>query len=249
MTFKIISVGWKCEEFIDRTLASVAAQTRDDWQIAVIYDGGDNGAEPIRKWCNNYFECAGYFLNEEQKFAVRNQYEGICVLEPADEDIIVFLDLDGDQLAHPNVLQRLADHYADDTLLTYGSYKPIPDPGTCTPATPFPAPVIRENAYRKHIAAGNSCCFNHLRTMKGKIFKAIPPDRFKWPNGEWYTAGTDYLFMVNGLELAGQRHKCINETLLLYNHANPHADYLSHPDVTRACVADILQRPPLSPLE
>lgn len=240
--FKIISAGWMCQDWIDQTVASVIEQNRDDWQMMIMYDGGDNGAEHIYKWGNGKIQ---HRINTEQKFAVRNQYEGICALLPEPEDIIVFLDLDGDQLAHRGVLQRLDDYYSDDTLLTYGSYKPIPDLGTCQPAQPFPPDVIARSTYRHHIFTGGRTCFNHLRTMKGKVFNAIPPEYFKWTDGRWYDAGTDYLFMLAGLELAAERHKHINETLLLYNHANPLADNIAHPAVTGACVNDILQRQPL----
>jgi hypothetical protein len=248
MAFKIISVGWNCQDWIDQTLRSVDEQTRTDWEIAVFYDGGDHGRKQIFEWVKPRSAKAQCCFNAEQHFAVRNQYEGILALNPEPEDIIVFLDLDGDQLAHPGVLQRLDDYYADNTLLTYGSYRPIPDPGTTTPAQPFPADVIAKSSYRQHFLRGGRCCFNHLRTMKGKVFNAIPPEYFKWPDGRWYDAGTDYLFMLAGLELAAERHKYINETLLFYNHANPHADNLSHPAVTNACVEDILRRSPLGRL-
>lgn len=239
MMFKIISVGWNCQDWIDQTIVSVVEQNRDDWEMMIVYDGGDNGTEHIHKWTGPRIRAK---INDEQRFAVRNQYEGILALQPEPEDIIVFLDLDGDQLAHRGVLQRLDDYYADNTLLTYGSYKPIPDPGTTSPAQPFPPDVIARSTYRQYIARGGRCCFNHLRTMKGKVFNAIPADYFKWASGDWYNAGTDYLFMLAGLELAAERHKCINETLLLYNHANPFADNVAHPAVTNACVNDILQR-------
>lgn len=244
--FKIISVGWNCERFIDQTIASVVMQNRKDWEMLVVYDGGDNGARIVNGWANKPGIRAQ--INNEQRFAVRNQYEGIISLRPEPDDIIIFLDLDGDRLAHANVLQHLDDYYERGVLLTYGSYKPIPDPGTSQPAMPFPPDVIINGSYRQYLAGGGLCCFNHLRTMKGKIFRAIPPEYFKWADGRWYEAGTDYLFMLCGLELAAERHVCINETLLLYNHANPYADYLRTPAVTSACINDVLQRPPLERL-
>jgi glycosyltransferase involved in cell wall biosynthesis len=242
--FKIISVGWNCQDWLDQTIASVVAQNREDWEMMVVYDGGDNGAASILKWAEKDQRIRAQ-INTEQKFAVRNQYEGILAMAPGPDDVIVFLDLDGDRLAHANVLQHLDDFYARGVLLTYGSYKPIPDPGTCSPARPFPVDVIVNGSYRQYLRAGGMCCFNHLRTMKGKIFNAIPSEYFKWADGRWYEAGTDYLFMLAGLELAAERHAFINETLLLYNHANPYADYLRTPAVTSACINDVLLREPL----
>ena len=251
MSFKIISCGWQCAPFIEQTLRSVEQQTRSDWEIFIAYDRSqDSGAEVISRWCANRPNDNRwrYFCYQDQRFAVQNQVEGIRALDPSDDDVIVFLDLDGDRLAQPHTLQRLADYYADETLVTYGSYQPIPDLGTCQPATPFPDHVTASNSYRSYILGGGNTCFNHLRTMKGKVFWSIPDSYFKWPSGEWYTAGTDYTFMCAAMERAGGRYKCIQETMLFYNHANPHADNIEHPEETGRCVIDSLQRPALSPL-
>jgi len=187
-------------------------------------------------------------LTTRQQFAVQNQVEAIAALAPEDDDIVVFLDLDGDMFAHPDVLAHLGTYYADGTLVTYGSYRPVPYAATCSPAIPFPPEVVKANAYRKHMLT-SGCCFNHLRTMKGRVVKAIPLDRFHWPDGRWYQAGTDYIFMTAALELAGGRYKCVEEILLHYNHANPNADNLSHPAVADACTQNTLRRPPLEALD
>lgn len=247
MTFKIVSVGWQCAQFLERTLESVEAQTRADWEIHIVYDKStDNGAEMIWKWCSDRDIRWDYTLREQQLFAVQNQYEAIKAMDPADDDIIVFLDLDGDQLAHPRVLENLARYYEDDTLVTYGNYVPVPFAATCPPAVPYPHEVVVDRTYRDYILyKREGCCFNHLRTIKGKIWRAIPEDRFKRPNGEWYESGTDYVVMVPALELADGRYKCIEEVLLLYNNANPLADYLTHPSGTSGNIKDALERPAL----
>jgi glycosyltransferase involved in cell wall biosynthesis len=251
VTFHIISVGWQCASWMEQTLRSVAVQSVDDWQAWVTYDpSDDDGADVLRAWGRSYADDPRWHIriNEDRRYAVRNQYEALAAAQPADDDIIVFLDLDGDRLAHPDVLAHLLGHYADGTLLTYGSYKAVPDPGTSPPAVPFPRKVIANSTYRKQMLTG-ICCFNHLRTMKGRVFNAIPPDHFRFAagprRGEWYTIGTDYVFMAPALELAGGRHKFITETLLLYNHDNPHADYLTQPVESFSCVQDTLHRPPL----
>jgi glycosyltransferase involved in cell wall biosynthesis len=253
MTFKIISVGWSCEGFIEQTLCSIKRQTRDDWESMIVYDAcSDRGDRVIEEWCNSPDFCDhfGYQINPDQRFAVRNQYDGLIALEVEDEDVIVFLDLDGDQLAHSEVLQQLADCYADpDVLLTYGNYRPVPWVDTCPPAVPFPDEVVRDSSYRQYILSGAGSCFNHLRTMKGKVFKAIPEHQFKWQNSNrWLENGTDYAFMTAGLELAAGRYRCLEEVLCLYNHANPLADNITHPAATHTGVQDLLHRPPLAPL-
>ena len=244
--FKIISAGWKCAQWMEQTIFSVTTQTVHDWQMQIMYDGGDNGDRTLATLTEHYPQI-NYVVNDEQRFAVRNQYEGLKALNPADDDIIVFLDLDGDQLAHASVLDNLLTAYSGDTLVTYGSYRPVPDEGTSPPAIPFPIDVVVSNSYRAYVRhEPNPCCFNHLRTMKGRVFNSIPEDQFKWDDGSWYTIGADYVFMLPALELAGGRYKCLSETLLLYNHDNPNADWRINPD--HGCVSDLLNRYPLEPL-
>ena len=257
MTFHIISTGWQCTQWFERTLLSIEKQSVTDWYSWIVYDpSDDDGAQRIVEFVqhpdrmmDNRWQVQ---INTDRRFAVQNQYEAIARANPADDDIIVFLDLDGDQFAHEHVLRSLQAAYSDGTLLTYGSYRAVPDPGTCGPAVPFPRDVVRDGSYRQHMLSGKGCCFNHTRSMSGRVFKAIPPDHFRWASGpkrgRFYEAGVDYIMMVAGLELAGGRYKCLTEVLCLYNHANELADYLYHPAEANACTQDYLRRPPLQPL-
>lgn len=254
MRFKICSVGWNCEQFIGRTLASVANQSLDNWDMAVIYDkSDDNGAEIIRYWCSQDSERRRYRINDEHLYAVRNQNEAIYeLLQPEDDDVIVFLDLDGDQLANTKVLERLAYYYSNpEVLLTYGQYRPVPDIGDYVGARPWPAEVVRNRSYRDYILRQGPC-FNHLRTVKAEIFKAIPEDQFKWANGNWYKGATDYVTMIPALELADGRYKFIEEILVDYNHANPFADNKVTYDERYGnmdAAVDVCNRPPLARYE
>lgn len=227
---------------------SIEEQSVQDYDVLIVDDASTDPrqAKVIQSWCDSRDERWQYVIQNERQFAPRNQFWGINILNPKDDDVIVWLDLDGDRFAHSNVLAHLIDAYADDTLLTYGSYRPIPDMGTSTMATPFPDDVVLLNTYRKETL--RACHFNHLRTMKGELFRSIPAAQFKWPGGGWYEGGTDYVFMVAGLERAGGRYKYLPEVLCLYNHANPLADNIVHPQEASACVINFLSRPPLSPL-
>jgi hypothetical protein len=247
MRFKIVSVGWQCADWLEQTLASVEAQSVDNWDIWITYDpSDDDGAELIEAWCSAHDDPRWNFqLNTERRYAVRNQYDAIVALGPEDDDVVIFLDLDGDMLAHSDVLAHVAREYDDDTLVTYGSYVPVPDMGTSPIAEPFPADVVAKRAYRRQMLTG-VCCFNHLRTMKGRVFNAIPSDQFQHSNGKgWYTIGTDYIFMTPALELADGRYKCLSEVLVKYNHDNPHADFRENSVDSFDCVQDCLHRPAL----
>jgi glycosyltransferase involved in cell wall biosynthesis len=253
MRFKIISTGWNCERWIEQTLQSVESQLAENWDICIVYDpSADRGADVIKQWCDARDDRWQYQINDSRQFAVRNQWEGIKRMNPEPDDIIVWLDLDGDRLAHPEVLSRLATYYDDDTLVTYGNYEPVPDVGRRLPVEPFPPDVVERRTYRAHTLMGG-CCFNHLRTMKGKVFDQIPDYAMKWREGpltgQWYEIGTDYVFMMAALELANGRYRCIRETMLLYNHANPLADNVAYTGAGVSCVLDCLQQEPLPPLQ
>jgi glycosyltransferase involved in cell wall biosynthesis len=266
MNFKIVCAGWECATWLEQTLRSIEQQAVANWDVWITYDPSeDDGAQRIKEWCAERDDRWHCTINTERKFAIRNQYEAIVNLAPADDDIVVFLDLDGDMLAHPHVLERLAQAYAEGALVTYGQYKPIPNPGTCTFARPYPRHVVAQNSYRAHHLNGGDTFFNHLRSMAGRIVKAIPEEMFKWPTsgfadlpsgrfaweaGDWYQGSTDYVFMLNALELAGGRYHCFTEVLLLYNHADGgrRADNKTHPHEAHVCLLNFFARPSLAPL-
>lgn len=254
LSFKIISTGWQCRPFIERTLKSIEEQTVEDYEVRIVVDPSKTNEteEFAREWCDardGRWTCE---FPETQRFSTPNQLSALEYLDPDDDDIVVWLDLDGDQFAHAEVLAHLLGYYSDDTLLTYGSFKCVPKVATNSPAKAFPPEVIKSNGFRQHVR-DVYCCFNHLRTMKGRIVSSIPANQFRWRSGpqkgQIYQGGADYIFTVAGLELAGPRHKFIEEVLMFYNHANPFADYKVRSHLSSPVVADFLRRPPLSPLK
>lgn len=252
MRFKIISTGWQCADWMERTLVSIENQSVDNWDVYITYDAcEDSGGEFIRKWCESRDERWHPQINTDQRFAPRNQFEAMQAAQPADDDVVVFLDLDGDQFAHVNVLKNLADYYSDGTLATYGSYVAVPRVGAPGVIQPFPEDVVRQGSYR-HYTSNYGCCFNHLRTMSGRVSKSLPMEIFQWDTGDlagqWYQGGTDYVVMLSALERAGGKYKCIPEVLVLYNHANPLADNMTHPRESDSCTRNFLNREPLLPL-
>ncbi len=230
---------------MEKTLSSIEAQTLTNWDIGIVYDpSSDNGAEIIANWCAQDPEHRICQINQEQKFGPRNQYEIIQQLNIQDDDIVIFLDLDGDQLATPDVLEKLKAAYDEGYLVTYGQFRAVPDYGTSGKAVPYPQHVIDNNNYREFILSGGGCCFNHLRTISGKVVKAIPVTNFQWPDGQWYLTAQDYLFMVAAIELTGGNYKCFDEVLLNYNHDNPLADNKVHGLQARMGTQHFLHREP-----
>jgi hypothetical protein len=243
--FKIICCGWNCAEFIETTLKSIDEQTCQDFQVSIGYEGTDEGRTVISNWWLTHNQDKWKFSFHAEPhylFDVRSRYEAVLATDPQDDDIIIFLDIDGDKFAHPQVLEHLLEYYSDDTLLTYGSYQPYPPSSTCSPAMAYPEDIIANRSYR----AFGQIYFNHLRTMKGKVFKAIPEDQYKWAGMDrWYEKGCDVIFTLSGLELVGRRHKVIEETLMLYNSENPNSAWRVDPAGINSCTHDFMGRPPL----
>lgn len=247
--FKIISTGWNCPDEVHKTLQSINDQTRQDWNCHIVDDCSTDLRQQhiIADWYEDHFDRYGwsYSFNAENFGVVRSQYDGIRAMDPEDEDIIVFLDLDGDRFAHPQVLDRLAKYYDDsNVLLTYGSYRPDPDPGGSVPISPYPSSVVRDNSYRNDILT-NGVRFNHLRTVKWKVLKEIPESYYKWEDGTWMFCGSDYAVMAGCLEIAGGKYKCIEETLMIYNAQQPSPDNMRHPYETNRCCLHSLAMTPL----
>lgn len=249
MHFKIITSGWNCEGAWGLTLGSIDGQSYQDWECHVVDDHSDPPQpRDIRDFCMARGPRWKFTLQSEQRGAVRNQYEGIRAMDPSDEDVIVFIDLDGDQLAHPDVLQHLIEYYEGDTLMTYGSYRPVPDPGGPVPVSPYPQRVVAEGSYRKSTQLEGTR-YNHLRTAKWKLLKHLPESYFRWPDGTWMFTAADLIVMMGCLELAGGRYKCIEETLVLYNAEQPHPDNVRTPAETVRCSDYTFSLPPLKRLE
>lgn len=162
----------------------------------------------------------------ERLGVVGNQATLIRSVPMNPEDVIVFLDGD-DRFAHDDVIGRLREVYSDPMIdLTYGNYVPDPpDPG-CPPVKPIPAEVCaKRGAYRRWVRA-NGTCWNHLRTMRRRIFDAIP-DNYMKIDGQWLDGGADFALMTPGLELAGGRHHMFDEVLVVYTSDRPDAEWRS----------------------
>lgn len=260
MRFKFVTVGWNCADVAERTLRSIESQSMTNYDVYLVDDAStDDTGRFLDGWCAAHNSILSPVLtgkqswhvqhNRSRQFVVLNQYMAIHVDPMDDDDVVIFLDLDGDQLAHPYVLERLAAAYDRGALVTYGSFRNASEQQRCPITMPFPPDVVAANAYRAELARGQLVYFNHLRTMAGVVAKAVPDSYLKFDDGTWYTSATDYAFMAAALELAGGRYESIPEVLCIYNDRQPHPDNMTQPDATVRAAMHTFRRRPLSPLE
>ena len=210
---------WNCEDLLGRCLASLEAQSHDATMV-LIDDGSDAPARELaRGWCEAKPNRV-YLRRERNQGPAAARHEGLrWVLDHAstEHDVVVLLDGD-DELAHPEVLERLHELYeADPRLgLTLGGHRR----------------VSRRAVYRKryrpwHLALRATRAVpwraRHPRTFRVGLLREVWPEiRWKWPNGNWLRSGTDIALVlpllgaVRWSELAQ-----LEEVLYVYHDVRP----------------------------
>lgn len=220
MRYLVVSVGRNPGERLRLCLESLASQTVINMEVCAVDDCSEDGSQAILK---EYQDLSGWtvILNDERRWAMANQVMAWRAMEPEDDDVICFVDLD-DALASERSLETLDAYYDQGAWMTYGSYRPTPEDHpsakTCYPARPYPAPIIWNNDYRRarHY-------FNHLRTVSWRVLKHLTDEDFQNDEGEWWKAIMDPAVMVPCLEMSGRRAVFVPEVLYLYTCDGPDA--------------------------
>lgn len=237
-------------DLLERCLQSLATQSDDDYGVIVADDASDeDGVDDVReRWVLDQPHDGWFtFRRPERLGTLHNQVAAIRAVTMAPDDVLVFVDGD-DRLAHDDVLARLREVYSDRRVdLTYGCYEPDPPSSTCPAVRPIPARVFRQRGGYRRWALQNGTVWNHLRTMRRRIFDGIPDDYFV-RDGEWLQTCPDHALMTPGLELAGGRHLMIDETLLLYTSDRPDAEWRVGGEGIRENYPWVMARPALRPL-
>lgn len=213
MRFLFVVTGRNCEAYASRCLESVAALEDQDVRVAVVDDASTDGTGGIVLGDALNHGWLG-IVNSKQLYALANQVAAWRALDPQDDDVIVFVDMD-DRLAHPHVTDVLRDYYSRGALLTYGSYRAVPaahpSAATCRPAEPYPLEVRAARAYRQARS-----CFNHLRTVSWSVLKHLTEEDLRDDSGVYWRANTDRAVMIPCLELAGDRVAFVPDVLYEY---------------------------------
>lgn len=244
MAFLVVTVGRNCAPFAARCLDSLAAQQDQDFRVHVIDDASDDGtAEVVREWAQlNAPEHFAFQFNAESVGAMRNQRDAWLAMEPADGDVVVWVDLD-DRLAHEHALSVVAEHYRTGALVTYGNYTSDPYSDTCPRVRPYPAavfPHLRAAIRERQVGLW----FNHLRTVSWSVLGLLTDADLQDDDGNWWSTGPDGAVMIPALELAGpERTTVIDQTLLVYTSDNPLSEWRRWPEQVNRDHAQMLARP------
>jgi glycosyltransferase involved in cell wall biosynthesis len=228
--FKVVIASRNSMPWLPRALASVARQTDEAVDVCVVDDASDDPRQAafVERYATEHRWA--HILNDRRRGALYNQYQAVRRLQPAPEDVIVFVDGD-DRLASDGALTRLRGYYAPDVLMTYGSYICDPPDPRVMPAREFPEWVVAENAYRAFSARDDPdpIWFNHLRTVRYELFSRLEPALdFTFDDGTWFPVCCDTAVMVPCFEMAGGRYLHIPELLYAYTRNNPLSDCWTH---------------------
>jgi glycosyltransferase involved in cell wall biosynthesis len=238
--FKIVVIGGPAESYIDRCLSSIVNQKDIKWKAQVILDPvGDSTYEKAREYISDKL---GVTLNDEILWAIPNIIKAIEVLNPNDDDIIIFIDAD-DWLYNDKSLSVVESYYNanPDLLVTYGSWVGFPTDNAPNNSLPY-RKVDFDKGIRKSYWKAAA-----LRTMKCKLWKRIDDIDFRNVDGNYFKSAWDVAIMFPAIEMAGfDRISHIRDVLYVYNKETPFNDDKINLEEQRENKKYICGRPPYS---
>jgi len=226
---KIVVPFYNVENWIKQCVESIKSQNYKNFSCILIDDmSTDNSYE---KCVDAVGEDEKFIIirNREKKYALKNIIDGINLLKPSDEDVIINVDGD-DWLYNNTVFDKVNEVYnKTNCLITYGNYIRFPDNrmGHCNK---YSDNTIQNNSYRQ-----SGWLASHLRTYKYKLWKNIKESDFLDDQGKYLEVACDLAIMFPMLEMAGPRQEFINSPLYVYNMSNPNNDFKKIPEKQRHC--------------
>ena len=178
---------------------------------------------------------------EPRKYLLKNTIDTARECRADSDDVFVFLDAD-DWLADENAFEIIQNAYEDSSrlLLTYGSYCNLSD----NKKGKFCGPYLPGEDF-----AASQWRGSHLKTMKKKLFDAIPEDRFKDEDEKYFKCCADRALMIPAMELAGyERIKWVETILYCYNDLNPASCWKTNRELSIKTRQYISSRRPLGRL-
>ena len=218
--FRIVIVGWRAEQYVERCLNSVLHQSVSDWTACVVLDPSDDRTVEIAQAVAAKDSRITVIANETQMYAVPNIIRSIDEQHPSDNDVIATIDCD-DWASGPDTLEVVKRYYDSnpDLLMTHGSWMPYPRPTDPTNNGPYSAEDWAKGLRRVDWRA------THLRTFKYKVWKHVNHDDFRGPDGEYAKVAWDLFLMWPMLEMSGMcRVQYIPDRIYTYNQETPFND-------------------------
>jgi glycosyltransferase involved in cell wall biosynthesis len=162
---------------------------------------------------------------------IRNQkklYQSGCYdflmneMEIRDEDVCVAVDSD-DYLLGTDVFDLVKEQYDRGCVLTHGTFVRTSG-GIATQLVP-PYDLTRLRRYPD--------VPSHLRTWKAWLWRKMPADVLKAPNGYYWRAAGDLAFMYTMMEMSGGRIGFISKPVYCYDDTLPTCNHNRNPGIQK----------------
>lgn len=209
----VLITSYNNQDFVEKNLRSVFQQNYSNYRVIYIDDCSSDKTQKILESLLKEFPKRNQFTfirNPKRIGSLANIYYGVNSCR--DDEIIVSLDGD-DWFAHSNVLQKINEVYASSNVwLTHGSFVEFPS-GLTAWSIPIPKENIESGDFRSYR------CPSHLRTFYAWLFKQIRLEDLLY-KGDFFPMTGDQAIMFPMIEMAGERHRFIPDTIYVYNMAN-----------------------------
>jgi len=217
---KVIVPTYNSEKWIGLCIEILKVQTYTDFECILIDDGSSDKTSRQMRRAVDMDQRFNILTNGSRRgTSLGNYVDGFDILEPDDEDIIVWIDGD-DWLSDVYALETLFKIYENnDCWMTYGSWKVYPTGETLDTSTRVIPQIVHDNnAYRQY----QHCC-THLRTHKAFLLNAIDRQDLIDPRiDEYFCEANDTAYLFPMLEMSGPGHIYLtDEVLYILNRENP----------------------------
>jgi glycosyltransferase involved in cell wall biosynthesis len=159
----IVVPAWNAAAFIEKTLATVAAQTFRDFELVVVDDGSSDDTKPVVDRFLEKNKLRGRCIKQANKKIAGARNTGI---RAAEAELISFLD--HDDLWFPNKLERVMAEFGDADLVCHdenvikdGKLVRVSRNGPWVP-----------DMYERLLFEGNALSPSAVTVKKSKLFEA-----------------------------------------------------------------------------
>jgi len=218
-TIVVVIPSYNNKSWYKDNLGTLFNQKYENYRVIYIDDCSKDGTgELVEAYVREAGQEHRFHLikNTRNRGAMRNLYDAIHTCD--DNEIVITYDGD-DWFPDENVLKTINETYQEGEIwLTYGTYINFPGGDIPGHSKPYPKEIIENNLFRTQTSP------SHLRTFYAWLFNKIREEDFIY-KGKFMPMAWDLAMMFPMLEMAGERHKCVDKILYVYNKTNPISDY------------------------
>ena len=216
MKLIVLTTTYNCENFVERSLATIMTQTYKNFKCYITDDLSTDGTvEKIKNFIKG--DDRFVLIENKTKMFQPGNYDQVIRGEFDIENNDICVEVDGDDwLPDSKTFQRVVDTYnSDDVWLANGSFRYHDGrPGFARPYTSFDN--IRNETFT----------LTHLRTWRVFLWRKINQEDLKDEYGNYWGVAGDLSFMYPMAEMSGIEHyRFMNDINYIYNESNPLNDH------------------------